>query len=406
MTERQIFASMVDRIFGSGSTTFDASVTQSNNVIGALAHPNQFTDFKRNFEARLLRLNAAIEADVSLHKEVLAAVNRIVEVGWDGAYAELSALDYFLAEPESGPNNVLLDHTVPASDTLASEMGRQNANHDLSFPTLGVSMDTKLLSDKIGEILEGIFKEYRSTKGIENLAIIPSYDSDSDFTQYSKNRRALIEELVNGVDTNVQPKKLVSAVISGLSYSFAWEPGVYFGENSYSPEEHAKRHHPLLFSHAKKFSRLNPTIIVFVIFPWSGEKTFYFEGTKRTFFKQFGQHFFNDYLQSTAPAKKFNEKFNSAILAGDVTRHLSGIIFLEDHAITATGPELLNVEASYIWNANAIQSLFGHTFETLLRRRGAYDLSSFSGADGLAVCQTEGASQNPGPIFRDTFNEP
>jgi hypothetical protein len=162
-----------------------------------------------------------------------------------------------------------------------------------------------------------------------------------------------------------------------LSYSFAWNPGVYFGEGSYSPHEHAKRHHPLLFGHAKKFSRLDPTVIVFVIFPWSGEKVFPFEDTKRTFLQQFGQHFFNDYITSSDPANAFNKKFKSGMMAGEVTRYLSGVIYLEDHAITGTNPSLLNVDASYIWNPNAFQSLSGHAFEILLQCRGAYDLSAF-----------------------------
>ena len=378
MTHRAVFASLVDRIFGSGSTTFDTSLAQSNNVIGALARPTEFTAFNNNFEARLHRLNTAVNADASLRTEVLAAVNRIADAGWDGAFAELSALDYFLAEPETGPGQVLLDRTVSASDTLASEMGMQNANHDLSFPGLGVCMDTKLLSDKTGQILEGIFKDYRLTKGIKGLTIILSYDPDGDFEQYSANRKALLQELVSAVDAKTQPKMLTSAVMPGLSYSFAWNSGVYFGEGCYSPNEHAERHHPLLFGHAKKFSRLDPTVIVFVIFPWSGEDVFAFEDTKRTFLQQFGRHFYNDYIALSTPANAFNRKFKSGIMAGEVTRHLSGIIYLEDRAITSTDSSLLNVDASYIWNPNAFQSLFGHAFDSLLQRRGAYDLSAFA----------------------------
>ncbi|WDM61834.1 hypothetical protein [Stenotrophomonas forensis] len=166
MTNRSVLASLVDRIFGSGSATFDTFAAQSNDITGALAHPSEFTDFKNNFEARLHRLNNAVEADASLRAEILAAVNRIVDAGWDGAYAELSALDYFLADPATGPGQALLDRTVPASETLASEMGMQNANQDLSFPALGVSLDTKLLSNKTGEIFAGIFKEYRSATGL------------------------------------------------------------------------------------------------------------------------------------------------------------------------------------------------------------------------------------------------
>ncbi|WP_448097644.1 hypothetical protein [Luteibacter yeojuensis] len=383
MTNRTAYATLVDRIFGSGSAVFDTSVASSNDVIGALSRPDNYAHFKENFEARLHRLNAAIVADHSLRKEVLGAVNRIAEAGWDGAYAELAALDYFLGGSETGPGNLLLDHTVPASDTLASEMGMQNANHDLSFPALGVCADTKLLSDKIREILEGIFKDYRSAKQIGRLSIVPSYHLDGDFTQYSARRRDLVNELVNGVDPAVKPKKLVSAVIPGLSYSFAWDRGVYSGEGWYSPLEHARQHHPLLFGHAKKFSRVDPTVIVFVLFPWSGEKVFPFERQKRIFFRQFGDHFFNDYVASNAPANAFNKKFKSAISSGDVTRYLSGVIYLEDQAITSANPGLLNVDASYVWNKNAMHSLFGHAFEKSLQARGAFDLNTFDLAEPL-----------------------
>lgn len=376
MIQRTVFASLVDRVFGNGSATFDTTLIQSNNVIGALAHPTEYTTFKKNFEARLQRLNTAVLIDASLRKEVLAAVNRIADAGWDGAYAELTALDYFLAEPETGPGKILLDRTVLATETLASEMGMEKANHDMSFPALGVSMDTKLLSDKTGEILEGIFKDFRSAKGIKNLLIVPSYNLDSDFAHYSANRGALIKELIDGVDTITQPNGLTSKVIHGLSYRFAWKSGVYFGERSYSPLEHAQRHHPLLFGHAKKFSRHEPTVIVFVIFPWAGENVFLFEDPKRIFFKHFGQHFFNDYLGCSESASKHNRKFKSTISTSEVTRHLSGIIYLEDQTIMATNPDQLNVGASYIWNKNAIHPLSGHLFETTLQRRGAYNLSS------------------------------
>jgi hypothetical protein len=381
VTDRTAYATLVDRIFGSGSAVFDISVASRNNVIGALARPDNYGAFKDNFEARLARLNAAIVADSSLRKEVLGAVNRIVEAGWDGAYAELVALDYFLAASETGPGRILLDQTVPASVTLASEMGMQNANHDVSFPVLRVCLDTKLLSDKIGQILEGIFEDYRSSKNISHLSIVPSYDLAGDFTQYSEKRLDLVKELINGADPSTRPERLVSAVIPGLSYSFAWDPGVHFGEGTYSPLDHARHHHALLFGHAKKFSRIDPTVIVFVLFPWSGEKVFPFERISRIFFRQFGDHFFNDYIASNTPAHTFNRKFKTGITAGDVTRHLSGVIFLEDKAITSADPSLLNVQASYVWNKNAVHPLSGHAFEKILQDRGAFDLNKIKPSD-------------------------
>ena len=115
-----------------------------------------------------------------------------------------------------------------------------------------------------------------------------------------------------------------------------------------------------------------------MLFPWSGEKVFPFEDAKRTFLQRFGNHFFKDYVGSSDPASMYNKKFKTGMLAGEATRHLSGLIFLEDEAITAAEQDGLNVHASYHWNPNAIHSLAGHDFEAVLIRRRAFDLNAFS----------------------------
>lgn len=380
MTDRAHYATLVDGIFGVGTVTFDEADARSNSVIGALGKLGQFVEFSANFEQRLRRLAASLQADQTLRKEILAAINKIVTSEWDGAYAELCALDYFLANASTGPGNVVLDRTVPASQTLASEMGMQYANHDISFPSLGVSMDTKLLSDKVGGILEGVFKDFRTAKKIKNLTILPTYNRDEDFATYQAKRQKLLDELDQGVDINVRPSTLVSQVISGLSYEFGWDPGVLMAESSYSPLEHAENHHRLLFGHAKKFSKVEPTVIVFVLFPWTGENVFHFEDSKRLFFKEFGDHFFSGYLSSPDPAKNFNSKINSAILAGDVTKHLSGILFLEDDSVLAMTPNELNITASFLWNPNALHPLAASRLEACLLARGAFNLQMVSSA--------------------------
>lgn len=373
MTPRENYAAFVNKIFGAGSAKFDIAKTDTNNVIGALASPQRFAEFTANFEERLRRINAAIESDPSLCKEVIGAVNRIAQDEWDGAYAELCALDYFLAAPLTGPGHIALDQTVPASDTLASEMGMQNANHDMRLKSLGVSMDTKNLSDKTGQILDSIFEEFRRAKCIKSMMIMPTYNHDGDFTPYATNRSQLLAELVSGVDVNARTPSLKSQVIPSLAYEFAWDAGAYISASSYSPIEHATRHHTLLFGHIKKFSRTEPTAIVYVMFPWSGESAFnVFD--KGTFQAEFGKQFFNNYLGSADFAKSFNKKVKSNITAAEVTKHLSGVIFLDDKSVTAKDPKQINVEASFVWNENAVFSLEGHPLDVELRRRGAVDL--------------------------------
>lgn len=374
MTDKAHYAALVESVFGTGTVTFDASAPGSNNVIGALAHATQFKLFQANFIARLRRLSAAIDLDATLREDVLIAVNNVSTDEWDGMYAELCALDYFLATPATGPGQMQLSRDVPASETLASEMGMQSANHDMRLTGLAVSMDTKNLSDKTDQILEGIFKEFRAAKGINYLPIVPTYALDDDYVPFRDNRRKLLDELLNCVNPKARPADFASSVIPGLSYQFAWEPGAYTSVSSYSPIEHAKQHHRLLFGHAKKFSRVEPTVIVYVMFPWSGERVFLFN--KQEFQTEFCTRFFDGYIGSSIAAKSLYGKIKTAISAEEVTKYLSGVIFLDDASITAEDPDAINVEASFRWNQNAVNPLMGHALDIELRRRGAIDLTA------------------------------
>lgn len=376
MTHRANYAGLIDGIFGVGTARFDTTVPGSNNVIGALASTINYSEFKSNFEQRLQRLNIAIKADESLRAEILSAVNKIVDRGWDGAYAELCALDYFLSAPLTGPGNIVLDRTVPANQTLAADMDMEKANHDMSFPSLGVTMDTKLLSDKTGDILEKVFQDFRKAKRINRLTILPSYDQDQSFSDFEENRKKLLDELLREVDIAARPAKLTSEVVPGLSYEFAWTGGVHTAAGSYSPVEHAKNHHHLLFGHAKKFSKIESTVIVFVIFPWASESIFLFEDTKKIFFKEFGETFFSEYLASTDLARQFNGKIKTSILASELTKHLSGIIFLDDKSILAETPTQVNIAASFLWNRHALLPLSGGAMDTYMRDRGAFNLET------------------------------
>ncbi|MBF0162983.1 MAG: hypothetical protein HQM01_00545 [Magnetococcales bacterium] len=377
MTDREYYATLVNSIFGNGSATFDVTDTLSNNVIGALKKPGEFVEFTANFVQRLRRLAAAIQVDISLRRGILATINKIVTAEWDGAYAELCAIDYFLADPSTGPGKVVLDCTVPGIQTLASDMGMQHVNYDMKFPDLGVSMDTKLLSDKIGRILEGVCKDFQKDKNIQSLTILPSYNQDEDFATYQINRQKLLDELCQSVDINARPSNFDSRIIAGLSYEFSWEPGVLMAESTYSPFEHAMNHHHLLFGHSKKFSKVEPSVIVFVVFPWAGENVVaVFKDSTMIFFKEFCKNFFSRYLFSSNQAVRFNDKIKSTITAGDVTKHLAGILFLEDNSILANTPDNVNVKASFFWNPNALHPLTGSRLEACLQARGAVDLQT------------------------------
>ena len=88
----------------------------------------------------------------------------------------------------------------------------------------------------------------------------------------------------------------------------------------------------------------------------------------------FCHHFFYDYMDSPKLAKNFNQDIKSNISAYNVTKSLSGIIFLEDMSITSYNPSQLSINASYMWNENAQHLLFNNPIGNFLQEARAFDL--------------------------------
>lgn len=376
MTKLKCYADLVNNIYGPGTTTFNTEATTWNNIVGAVASTTDFEVFRRNFAARLHRLKSAIDTNQNISAPIINAVNGVAKLGgWEGYYAELAALDYFLSDAETGPGEISLDVTYAASDAIASDFGMKNINYDLCIPSMGVVSDFKILSDKSGGILDGIFEEFRSIKGINKLTILPEYPEDEDYDIFQKERTNLLKELVEEIDLTLRPSHFRSKVIDGLSYRFGWEAGVIFAESSYDSKTHAANHQRLLVTHAKKFSRKEPTLIIFVVFPWASEKIMLFSttGIPQEFIHNLGSIFFDTTTTIQTKAKTMNKKIKSDITLADISRHLSGIILIEDNIILSTEDSAM-LKASYILNTNAAHKLHDSKFETYLKRRGASNL--------------------------------
>jgi hypothetical protein len=344
-----------------------------NNVIGALCSKDSFPVFRENYQERIKRLYNAGLSNKKLQNNIVHNIKTIASKEWAGAYAELCALDYFLYHLKS---EIETNYTINASDTLAREMNMKKSNYDIFLREFDILMDTKILLNKTEDILNGIFKDFREQIGAMDLLIIPEYSPDDDFSIYQDKRKEILDELIRATNVKMQmPKgRVESEVIDGLTYTFAWKSGSYFSESKYSPYEHAKNHHTLLFKHAKKFCIRRPTILVFVIFPWFSESSLVIEDSKKIFLKMFCHHFFYDYMDSPKLAKNFNQQIESNISAYNVTKSLSGIIFLEDMSITSYNPSQLSINASYMWNENAQHLLFNNPIGNFLQEARAFDL--------------------------------
>lgn len=352
MNDSENYKDIVEKIFGSNTCNIDVNKGTTNNVIGALNH-TQFSAFTTSYKKRLERLNTLYSGHVKF-RDLLNAINQVADdKNWEGAYAEIVAYDYLNSNADWLSEPINLEITVPATETIAENLGYQNANFDGVYKDFNICFDVKILSDKTGIILSGIFKDVQQKTGRSNFSISPEYPLDIDYEVFQKNRKQLLDELLSFLTGNQEPRSIRSQVIPDLRYAIMWGSGVLMTESTYNPYLHAKNHHNLLFKHAKKFSKVNPSFIVFVIFPWFSEKISSLGKANEIFYRSFSRRFFCEYAAKTTKAKDIFKKYTGEDSVFEVTKKLSGILFLEDQSITADTPIAQNVEGYAYLNPNA-----------------------------------------------------
>ena len=160
-----------------------------------------------------------------------------------------------------------------------------------------------------------------------------------------------------------------STVVPNLNYRLLWGAGVLSTVGTYDPYQHAEKHHTLLFKHAKKFSKTQPSLIVFVLFPWFSEKVVNEFCEKEIFYRSFCRRFFCQYANDSRPASSVLSKFSGAETMSQVTEKLSGVIFLEDTSILTANVDDLNVTGFAFLNPNAVNKV-SRQFQGHLSRLG------------------------------------
>ncbi|MBF0548791.1 MAG: hypothetical protein HQM08_30490 [Candidatus Riflebacteria bacterium] len=232
----------------------------------------QFAAFTTSYKKRLERLNSLYSGHGNF-QDLLNTINQVADdKNWEGAYAEIIANDYLNSNNDWLSEPINLEKTVDATETIAGNLGYQNVNFDGEYKDFNICFDVKILSDKSGIILSGIFKDVQKKTGRSNFSISPEYPLDIDYEEFQNNRKQLLDELLSFLTGDKEPRSISSQVIPDLRYAIMWGSGVLMTESTYNPYLHAKNHHNLLFKHAKKFSKVNPSLIIFVIFPWFSEK--------------------------------------------------------------------------------------------------------------------------------------
>lgn len=370
-----LYQQMCDDVFGNG--VIEIKPAPSNNIIGTLRHLDDFLEFKKNFKNRLVRLRDRFKGTAS-YPALLEQVKQVADSkNWEGAYAELVAYDVMWNEYVMTP--LELDKTLPASESYAGEMGYKATNEDGYVPDYGLYFDVKILADTAGAILNGIIDEaVDNSNQTARCNILPEYPYDDDDEDYSSNRSALCKELTDFLtNNNTQTKgnKLFrSCIINRLCYRVHWGEGVNSAMSEYSPYRHAEETKHLIFKrYTKKIMKNEMFMLVLVKFPWYNNRISSFIDADHVYYRSLARRTFCGYIRDSSPMNTIVPKFQGTDTVFDVSRHLSGMIFIDDNSIKESG-----YSCNVIMNPNAlkINASARHYLESLVQNgdeRGVFD---------------------------------
>jgi hypothetical protein len=361
MTSLENYSQIIETIFGAGTTTFSNTSPQTNHVIDAL-NSQESNYFTKNFKARLIRLKNIYAAYPDYMKNIIVQVNEISShKNWEGAFAELAAYDHLnqdlIKDQNYLFNPIEPNVTLPNIASYAQELGKHETNVDGFVGDRNLYFDVKCFKDNIKDILEGIYDDLKKHLGIRHLTITAEHELDTSYDDYQNKRNQLLNELKAKISLTDKVNYVSSTVITGLSFRILWGPGIQMTESSYNPFIHAQNYHKTIFNYASKFLKNNSNVIVLVIFPWYNNIVNDFSDSNKAFYRALSRRVFCQYKFDPTPFKSFNSKFTGSDTIYEVSKHLSGIIFLEDCTITNKNPDESNVKSYVYFNPNSIKPL-------------------------------------------------
>lgn len=274
---------------------------------------------------------------------------------------QLSAYDYLnsylLNHCQSFSNPIQPNITLPNSKSFAFELGKAATNLYGFVEDISLYFDVKCLKDNVTEILTGIYNELKSHLGIKDIYIAAEHELNISYYDFQKKRTQLLNELKAELNTKTKKTYLKSSVVSDLSYRIRWGGGVLIAERSYHPFSHAKNYHKTIFNYANKFIKDEPTVIVLVVFALYNLVISNFGSSNIRFYRALARRVFCQYINNTTKFNSFNSSFSGEQTIFEVSKHISGIIFLEDNTILSKEPNNSNVKSFVYLNPNAIKQV-------------------------------------------------
>ncbi len=363
----KFFISLIQEIFSDSIISCKLNVNASNNVISAL-YNDQNSIFFNNFISRLKRLENVYHNHDSQQK-LIDIIKRLLDSStWEGAFAELVTLDYFHSKfPRN--NNLMYKpieiNNIASSDSLLLKNikdEKREVELDGYFPDCNVFFDTKILRDNVDHILLKIYKEVQSEFSQKQVLIVSEYNKDTDWDELSTNRTKIKKELIDAINQKTELTYLKSKVVSHLTHRLKWGGGILISASTYSPFKHAQEFYLNVFKDCHQFIKNKPIFLVYVNFPWYNNTITDFREDNKTFYRSVARRVFCGAKENSQNIKGYLKnitdfKYDYNIPLSEVSKCLSGILFLEDKSIMSENASEHNILSYFYSNPNAHNKL-------------------------------------------------
>lgn len=327
-------------------THFDPAVGASitrltaplNDLTGAIemhaADPREFADFQAHLKGRLVRLRGTVARHPAIAPHVGGRLRDLAGRSWQGAWAELSAIDVVGADASAlaveVPINTTLGirHGVRASYLLDGLVGGD--------PEFGLPFEVKIWRSRIETQLRRIGDAVIKRDG---KPIMPNYDRSLATPHLDQ---SLVNEIADAIVSAQQSggATLRHAELPGVD--FRWPGGgVRISEHSYDAYRRAQESELLVLEKAEQLRDDGANLRVYVTHPWIDlESTSYFSQPK-TLFRSLARRVF---CRLTRDLRPIENVLPASALAGkgvtvaDVAMRLGGLMFVVDQPSDASGP--------------------------------------------------------------------
>ena len=131
------------------------------------------------------------------------------------------------------------------------------------------------------------------------------------------------------------------------------DKGCVSTSSQYNPTIHAENILHQMFKYSDKFNLDKPFFLVMVLFPWYNNLINDFAGMNKKFYESLSMGFFNGYKGKSDLMSSIDQSFHGNETIYDVTRKVTGIIYIEDKSIISDGANQTQTSTFVFMNTNA-----------------------------------------------------